>query len=46
VFSHTTEVTPLRTTRTQGKGKRRYCAQTEPSLTSNLFVTLPAPFEY
>jgi hypothetical protein len=44
VFSHATEVTPLRITRTQGKIKRRYCAQTEPSLASNLFVTLPGGY--
>jgi hypothetical protein len=41
VFSHATEVTSLRTTRPQGTVKRRYCVQTEPSLASNLFVTLP-----
>src|SRR5262245_53159236 len=41
VFAHATEVTPLRTTRTHGKVKRRACEQTEPSLASNLFVTRP-----
>ena len=41
VFSHSTEVRPLRTTRTQCKLKRRYCEETEPSLESPLFVTLP-----
>ena len=41
VFSHATEVTSLRTTRTQGTVKRRYRVHTEPSLASNLCVTLP-----
>jgi hypothetical protein len=42
VFSHSSEVRPLRTTRTQCKVKRQYSEQTEPSLASNLFVTLPS----
>src|SRR5262252_8686515 len=41
VFSHATAVTSLRTTRTQGTVKRRYRVHTEPSLASNLCVTLP-----
>jgi len=41
VFPPSTEVRPLHTTRTQCKVKRRYIAQTEPSLASNLCVTLP-----
>jgi Tn3 transposase DDE domain-containing protein len=41
VFSHATDVTSLRTTRTQGTVKRRYRVHTEPSLASNLCVTLP-----
>ena len=41
VFAPSLEVRPLRTTRTQCKGKRRYCEQAEPALESNLFVTLP-----
>src|SRR6266566_5871988 len=45
VFSHATEVTSLRTTRTQGTVKRRYRVHTEPSLASNLCVTLPQVFQ-
>src|SRR6516162_2912653 len=44
VFPHATEVRPLHTICTQCTVKRRYSAQTEPSLESNLFVTLPDAF--
>jgi hypothetical protein len=43
VFSHSSEVRPLRPTRTQCKVKRQCSEQTEPSLARNLFVTLPLP---
>ena len=46
VFSHATEVTSLRTTRTQGTVKRRYRVHTEPSLASNLCVTLPGQLSF
>jgi hypothetical protein len=42
VCAHATAVRPLRATRTQGPGKRRSSAQTEPALESNLVVMLPA----
>jgi len=44
VFPYSTEVRPLHTMCTPCKVKRRHSAQTEPSLESNLFVTLPDAF--